>query len=43
MNGRITSKTRIAISSDAAVMIVTSTVTNAQGQRVVNAAVYKKR
>jgi hypothetical protein len=43
MDGRTTTNTRIAISPDGKVMTVTSTVMNAQGQRVNNTAIYKKR
>jgi hypothetical protein len=43
MDGRITGTTRIAISTDGKAMTVTSTASNAQGQKVVNTAVYKKR
>jgi len=43
MDGRITSTTSIAISTDRKVMTVTSTVSDARGHRVVNTAIYKKR
>jgi hypothetical protein len=43
VDGRITTTTQIEISPDSKVMTVTSDVSNAQGQRVVNTAIYKKR
>jgi hypothetical protein len=42
VNGRPTSTTRIAISADGKVMTVVSKV-SAQGQSVVNTAIYEKR
>jgi len=43
VDGRITTTTRIAISPDGTTMTATSTASNAQGQNVINTAIYHKR
>ena len=43
VDGRITTNTKIAISSDGKVMTVTSPAVNARGQSVVNTAIYNRR
>jgi hypothetical protein len=43
IDGRITTTTQIDISPEGSVMTVTSAVSNAQGQKVANTAIYRKR